>query len=319
MATAAVITPTVNPNSSHFQAVLKKASLVLYKSQTKCGSCNVMKYNSQFSGTLQCNHNICQSCMDGKMWTEARAGAKMIHCPVASCKATVDLTVLNVFNIKLWEFITAEDCSICFEKLLADNGRSPVVLTNCKHKFCTVCVTTWLKTNTEGTATSVKCLDKSCSHEIHLSDIKRQGEIFLQKIQRNMINNCLRSVPDYIQCPYCDNYSFKTANSCVDAICPYCDYSFCKECRLAAHPNISCENNSKKLTGPALRNYEDNIKTVHYITKNVKRCPKCTVLTQRNGGCSHMTCVRCKFEWCWLCGGKYQGKHTTTEVCPCPK
>jgi len=316
MATAAVIS---NSNNDHFHAVLKKASLVLYKSQTKCCSCNVMKYNSHFSGCLGCGHNICYTCSEGKMWKEAKSGSKIIHCPVASCKTAVGLDVLKAFNFKLWEYVTAEECSVCCEKLLADNGRSAVVLTNCKHKFCTVCVTTWLRTNTEGTATSVKCLDKMCNHEIDFADIKRQGQQFYEKLNRNILNNFLRTVPEFIQCPYCENYSYKLANTCTDAICPYCDYSFCNTCKLAAHSTITCEANSKKLTGTAKQNYEDNIKTVHYISMNTKRCPSCSVITQRNGGCSHMTCTKCKFQWCWLCGGKYQGKYTTTEICPCPK
>lgn len=30
-------------------------------------------------------------------------------------------------------------------------------------------------------------------------------------------------------------------------------------------------------------------------------CPKCNVCIEKNGGCSHMTCNRCKHEFCWIC------------------
>ena len=54
--------------------------------------------------------------------------------------------------------------------------------------------------------------------------------------------------------------------------------------------------------------------------KNTKNCPKCKAPTQKNGGCSHITCRMCKYEWCWICMGKYQGRYTQlarAAVCPC--
>ena len=46
-------------------------------------------------------------------------------------------------------------------------------------------------------------------------------------------------------------------------------------------------------------------------------CPKCGVLIQKNGGCKHMVCGKCHFEFCWLCLGAYPGYvHLEQKYCP---
>ena len=33
-------------------------------------------------------------------------------------------------------------------------------------------------------------------------------------------------------------------------------------------------------------------------------CPSCGILVQKNGGCQHMRCARCLYEFCWTCLGQ---------------
>ena len=41
------------------------------------------------------------------------------------------------------------------------------------------------------------------------------------------------------------------------------------------------------------------------ITILAKRCPKCGVLVEKNGGCDHMVCALCKHQYWWSTGKKY--------------
>ena len=31
-------------------------------------------------------------------------------------------------------------------------------------------------------------------------------------------------------------------------------------------------------------------------------CPKCGLSGRKNNACTHMTCVKCKEQWCYVCG-----------------
>ena len=35
-------------------------------------------------------------------------------------------------------------------------------------------------------------------------------------------------------------------------------------------------------------------------------CPNCGVMIQKNSGCPHMVCAKCKYEFCWTCLGHYK-------------
>lgn len=46
-------------------------------------------------------------------------------------------------------------------------------------------------------------------------------------------------------------------------------------------------------------------------------CPRCGVLIQKNGGCNHMYCAKCRYEFCWFCLGPFFSyNHTSNLACP---
>jgi len=60
--------------------------------------------------------------------------------------------------------------------------------------------------------------------------------------------------------------------------------------------------------------------TIKWKEQNCRKCPECKTFINRDGGCSHMVCRLCKYQFCWICLGKYQpGKYTMDNngTCPC--
>nr|XP_054496388.1 E3 ubiquitin-protein ligase ARIH2 isoform X2 [Agelaius phoeniceus] len=38
----------------------------------------------------------------------------------------------------------------------------------------------------------------------------------------------------------------------------------------------------------------------------VIQCPKCNICIEKNGGCNHMQCSKCKHDFCWMCLGDWK-------------
>ena len=55
--------------------------------------------------------------------------------------------------------------------------------------------------------------------------------------------------------------------------------------------------------------------TAKYIKANTKKCPKCQTPIEKNGGCNHITCRHCRYQWCWLCGQTYKPGHYKNGPC----
>lgn len=72
--------------------------------------------------------------------------------------------------------------------------------------------------------------------------------------------------------------------------CSICKTKVCFKCRERWHKG-SCEANLEKVYQSS---YGDK--------KNVWLCPMCKTRIERTGGCNHMTCSFCLFEFCWICG-----------------
>ncbi|XP_054153201.1 E3 ubiquitin-protein ligase RNF14-like [Oppia nitens] len=58
------------------------------------------------------------------------------------------------------------------------------------------------------------------------------------------------------------------------------------------------------------REERDSEQTVRQVSRP---CPQCRAPIQKNDGCNHMKCIQCKYEFCWICMGYWQGSH---HLCP---
>jgi ariadne-1 len=81
-------------------------------------------------------------------------------------------------------------------------------------------------------------------------------------------------------------------------------HQFCFHCGYESHLPSPCY-----VTKSWIRKCKDDSETVKWITSNTKNCPKCDTAIEKNGGCNHMTCKKCAYEFCWICLGDWR-KHS---------
>ncbi|KAF9065927.1 hypothetical protein BDP27DRAFT_1064298 [Rhodocollybia butyracea] len=64
-----------------------------------------------------------------------------------------------------------------------------------------------------------------------------------------------------------------------------------------------------------LQKCEDDSETANWIKSNTKECSQCQSTIEKNGGCNHMTCKKCKYEFCWVCMGPWSEHGTAWYSC----
>jgi hypothetical protein len=124
----------------------------------------------------------------------------------------------------------------------------------------------------------------------HLIDV-----VFSSHIQSNPQKFKYCTTPDCTQIYQCD--TGKQFHKC-----PSCFSEICSSCNEEAHEGMTCEERRIQ-SNPA----EQERLTDEWIqSNNIKPCPSCNILTEKAGGCNHITCTKCKKHFCWICMGIFE-------------
>jgi len=62
------------------------------------------------------------------------------------------------------------------------------------------------------------------------------------------------------------------------------------------HDPVQC-----KLLKEWIRKCDDDSETSNWLVANTKECPRCNTTIEKDGGCNHMVCKCCKYDFCWVC------------------
>ncbi|EOD12185.1 hypothetical protein EMIHUDRAFT_214005 [Emiliania huxleyi CCMP1516] len=217
----------------------------------------------------------------------------------------------------------------------------------CGHTFCKSCLRGyWSSQLREGHATALLCPHPGCGAVASPPEAKAllsAGEY--ETYERLLLAASLAEMTDTSWCPRCEypaqlepRVEGRAGRVAICgtrrlAICASCGTSFCAECRQAWHGISPCANLAARWRASDERGretlrqkYGDRLMEEanfwgeggRLLAASFARhtaCPKCGVATEKNGGCNHISCRTCNFEWCWLCGCKYEPGHYKNGPC----
>lgn len=206
-------------------------------------------------------------------------------------------------------------CEICCE-----HGPHESFAMKCGHRYCANCYRQYLvqKIRGEGEAARIRCPGDGCNKIIDAKSLDllvtpdltdRYHELLMRTYVDDKENLKWCPAPNCVYAVEC-GVKKRDLNKIVPTVHCDCSHSFCFGCTLSDHQPCPCS-----LVRKWLKKCEDDSETANWISANTKECPKCHSTIEKNGGCNHMTCRKCRNEFCWMCMGVWSEHGTSWYNC----
>lgn len=203
-------------------------------------------------------------------------------------------------------------CSICYDDMGPNRMAMPCgdeFCMDCWHDFCANAV------QEEGpSCVMCTCPKAECKEVMTEVEVGKAAPDFLPKYETYRLRNFVESNALTRWCPGkgCDRVACAQSASAMEkagniANCDACETSFCLVCGEEPHAPSTCKDLTKWIE--KCRNESE---TANWILANTKSCPKCSSRIEKNQGCNHMTCSKCRHEFCWICMGDWSEHGTNT-------
>ncbi|OHT01536.1 putative protein ariadne-2 [Tritrichomonas foetus] len=199
-------------------------------------------------------------------------------------------------------------CNICF----CDITDNKMLALPCGHFFCEECWKCMILNEINDIQVAAHCMESDCKSTVLAKDIeilcgKEIAEKYIYKLNQNSISIA-------VNVKRCSNKNCNLLLSADDigklwiTSCQ-CGQKTCWKCGLHNHAPLECKfvNEWKNLVGI----HSDNF----WISQHKKPCAKCHIPIEKNGGCNHMTCNNCKYEFCWICGHEWNTHEGDSYEC----
>ncbi|CAF0925108.1 unnamed protein product [Adineta steineri] len=183
------------------------------------------------------------------------------------------------------------------------------------------------------------CPQDQCEYALLPTEVKQtlQDKELYEKYERLTLQHALDLMTDIVYCPRCYLPILSNFNDDNLTMCDRCHYTFCKKCKDAYHSQTPClkdyrieqiklqQKKEKQTVLMQLTKTNDKEKSI--TTQNYRQiimkyseqnrlleeimsaqridlldaqlCPNCHIPIEKNGGCSHMFCVGCKYHFIW--------------------
>lgn len=207
-------------------------------------------------------------------------------------------------------------CDICCED---ETGLESFAM-KCGHRYCVNCYNHYLsqKVKEEGEAARIQCPHDGCRRIMDSNSLDLLVAADLKSRYHELLTRTYVEDKEFLKwcpAPDCQNaiecgIKKKDLDKVVPTVACECKHRFCFGCILSDHQPAPCT-----LVKKWLKKCADDSETANWISAHTKECPKCNSTIEKNGGCNHMTCRKCKHEFCWMCMGLWSEHGTSWYNC----
>ncbi|XP_019632791.1 PREDICTED: E3 ubiquitin-protein ligase RNF19B-like [Branchiostoma belcheri] len=208
---------------------------------------------------------------------------------------------------------TVTECGVCLETQALHRR------TCCNFPVCDACLKQYFTTQVLQGIVKLYCCSSKCQSTVSREEIIfRLDEDARVKFHRYLLE--ANREPHVKTCPRCSepmtvekHMAARKDWPAEEAMvrCTECNLVWCFPCHAPWHVGVNCrlyQKGDKLLKVWAKEQCQGQV--------NAQRCPKCKIYIQRTSGCDHMTCTRCKTEFCYRCGDRFRdirfmGNHYT--------
>ncbi|KAL3114236.1 hypothetical protein niasHT_014080 [Heterodera trifolii] len=200
---------------------------------------------------------------------------------------------------------SSPECSVCFEP----NSAGDLLKLDCGHGFCRHCWLSHVETQLQnGVSTRITCMSSDCPVICHKEFVlklitfgstgAKKAAALSAKYENSLFRDFVSSHSNLRICTGagCEVIIFCKTTKAHRVCCVSCGARFCFKCGKDYHAPASCEVVRKWRV-----KCEDDSETANYISAHTKDCPNCHSCIEKNGGCNHMQCSKCKHHFCWMC------------------
>jgi ariadne-1 len=191
------------------------------------------------------------------------------------------------------------ECIVCMDDFPADE----LFHLPCGHRFCRSCWVAHMETEIDNGKAILRCPMSECDCPVSSDNVHTCNPTAVMHYKRTLLEqdiqvghlkiHCIR--PD---CPFV--LTLQSVGLLGVAKCR-CGVRICWKCNEEAHAPASCQEKErwKSLV------VDEEVLVNEWERTNTRPCPTCQRRIEKNGGCNHMTCSQCGYEFCWICGHEW--------------
>ncbi|CRK86816.1 CLUMA_CG000646, isoform B [Clunio marinus] len=220
---------------------------------------------------------------------------------MSSRKSLLELEELE--NVVYVENRSKFDCPICLTEIKIGDG---IVLKNCLHEYCKICLARTIETSDEVIVPCPFVAEDGIHCAGTIQDLEMRYLVAPEVYEAHLQKSLTRAeaiIKDSFHCQTPNCPAWVELAGAQKFHCVVCKKENCVKCK-AVHENKTCEEyyyetNADARKSRDIRLTETKIRSL-VSSKTAMPCPGCGIIIQKNQGCNHMKCTQCKLDFQWF-------------------